>query len=231
MEVENKRLGDIANITLGLGIQGKDFFFNEPRKGSEKVLRGDDIQRYTIRGCKFYDPNSKEIQEYKKTIDRFKTPHIVAQRIVAHIQDHIKITAAFDEEGLFSFNTVTNIFVNDKAYSNEFILALLNSNVVQYYTYKFIYSNAIRSMDFYKAYAQNIPLPEPNLSAQEKVSKLTRKLISNIQIYSKSKERQTDSVNELDKDIREIQTEINEIIYDLYHITNEEKKLIEKSLS
>ena len=231
MEEGNKRLGDIADITLGLGIQGKDFFFNEPRNGSEKVLRGDDIQRYTIRGCKFYDPNSKEIQEYKKTIDRFKIPHIVVQRIVAHIQDHIKITAAFDEEGLFSFNTVTNIFVNDKKYSNEFILALLNSNIIQYYTYKFIYSNAIRSMDFYKAYAQNIPLPEPNLSDQEKVSKLTRKLISDIHIYSKSKEKQTDSVNELNKTIQKIQTEINEIIYSMYHITEGEKNVIEDSLT
>jgi type I restriction-modification system DNA methylase subunit len=230
MEMGNKRLGDIADIILGLGIQGKDFFFNEPRKGSEKVLRGDDIQRYTIRGCKFYDPDSKEIQEYKKFIGRFKTPHIVVQRIVAHIQDHIKITAALDEEGLFSFNTVTNIFVNDKAYSNEFILALLNSDVVQYYTYKFIYSNAIRSMDFYKAYAQNIPIPKINLSAQEKVSKLVKKLINNIHIYSKLKEKRIDNANELNKDIQGIQTEINGIIYDMYGITNDKKKLIEKSL-
>jgi hypothetical protein len=72
--------------------------------------------------------------------------------------------------------------------------------------------------------------PKSNLSAQEKVSKLTRKLISNTHIYSKSKEKATDSVNELDKNIREIQTEINEIIYDMYHITNEEKKIIEESL-
>ena len=85
-------------------------------------------------------------------------------------------------------------------------------------------------MDFYKAYAQNIPLPEPNLSAQEKISKLTRKLISNISLYSKTKEKQTDSVNELDKTIQEIQTEINEIIYYMYHITEEEKKVIEESL-
>jgi vacuolar-type H+-ATPase subunit I/STV1 len=85
-------------------------------------------------------------------------------------------------------------------------------------------------MDFYKAYAQNIPLPEPNSSAQEKVSKLTRKLIGNINIYSKAKEKQTDSVNELNKAIQEIQTEINEIIYDMYHITENEKKVIEESL-
>jgi prefoldin subunit 5 len=50
------------------------------------------------------------------------------------------------------------------------------------------------------------------MHAQEKVSKLTRKLISYINTYSKAKEKQTDSVNELDKEIQEIQTEINEII-------------------
>ena len=50
-------------------------------------------------------------------------------------------------------------------------------------------------------------------------------------IYSKTKEKQTDSVNELDKAIQEIQTVINEIIYGMYHITEEEKKVIEESLS
>ena len=49
-------------------------------------------------------------------------------------------------------------------------------------------------------------------------------------IYSKAKEKQTDSVNDLDKAIQEIQTEINEIIYDMYHITENEKKVIEESL-
>ena len=230
MEDGNKRLGDVTDIILGLGIQGKDFFFDEPRKGSKKVLRGDDIQRYIIRGCKFYDPDNKEIQKYKKTIENFNTSHIVAQRIVAHIKDHIKITAALDENGLFSFNTVTNIFINDKTYSNEFILALLNSNAVQYYTYKFIYSNAIRSMDFYKAYAKNIPLPKLNISSQEEISKLIRKLIDNIKIYYKEKMKQTDSINKLKGEILGLETKINDIIYDMYHLTKEEKKIIEESL-
>ena len=230
MEDGNKRLGDVADIILGLGIQGKDFFFDEPRKGSKKVLRGDDIQRYIIRGCKFYDPDNKEIQKYKNTIENFNTPHIVAQRIVAHIKDHIKITAALDEEGLFSFNTVTNIFINDKTYSNEFILALLNSNAVQYYTYKFIYSNAIRSMDFYKAYAKNIPLPKLNVSSQEEISKLIRKLIDNIKIYYKEKMKQTDSINKLKEEILDLETKINDIIYSMYYLTENEKKIIEESL-
>ena len=230
MESTNTRLGDIADIILGLGIQGRDIFFDEPSKDSEKVLRGDDIQRYIIRGCRYYSPNNPEIQKYIRTIEQFKKPHIVAQRIVAHIRDHIKITAALDKEGLFSFNTVTNIFVKSKEFSNEFILALLNSNIVQYYTYKFIYSNAIRSMDFYKAYARNIPIPELNNSLHQKISDLCTEIISKTMTYYQMKDRVTDEVGKLDREIEDLQTKIDEMFYDMYRITEYERKVIEDSL-
>ncbi|EQB64596.1 MAG: hypothetical protein AMDU3_IPLC00004G0174 [Thermoplasmatales archaeon I-plasma] len=230
MESTNTRLGDIADIILGLGIQGRDIFFDEPSKDSEKVLRGDDIQRYIIRGCRYYSPNNPEIQKYIRTIEQFKKPHIVAQRIVAHIRDHIKITAALDKEGLFSFNTVTNIFVKSKEFSNEFILALLNSNIVQYYTYKFIYSNAIRSMDFYKAYAKNIPIPELNNSLHQKISDLCTEIISKTMTYYQMKDRVTDEVGKLDREIEDLQTKIDEMFYDMYRITEYERKVIEDSL-
>ncbi len=230
MESTNRRLGDIADIFLGLGIQGKNIFFDEPLRGSEKVIRGNDIQRYIIRECKYYLPDNPEIQKYKKTIEQFKKPHIVVQRIVAHIRDHIKITAALDEKGLFSFNTVTNIFVKDKEYSNEFILSLLNSNIIQYYTYKFIYSNAIRSMDFYKTYAKNIPLPEPNNTLQQKISNLCKEIINKTAIYYQIKDRTTDEVGKLEREIKDLQNKIDEIFYNMYHITEDEKRVIEESL-
>jgi len=230
MEMENKRLGDISNIILGLGIQGKDIFFNEPIKGSEKVLRGDDIQRYTIRGCKFYDPSSKEIQKYKKTIEKFKIPHIVVQRIVAHIKDHIKITAAFDEEGLFSFNTVTNIFVKDKAYPNEFILALLNSNAIQYYTYKFIYNNAIRSMDFYKAYAERIPLPRYDILKINEIKDIVRTIMEYYKKLNMLSNTNSEQSSKLEEDIDKLEDRMNKLIYEMYGLNTEEIREIEKSI-
>ena len=142
MEISKVKLGVVSDITLGLGIQSMDSFTEEFKKGYSKVLRGDDIQRYVIRGCKFYDPNDKKLKEYQNTMTKFKRPHVVAQRIVAHIKDHIKITATLDNEGLFSFNTVTNIFISDEKYDLKFILAILNSSPIQYYTYKFIYQNS-----------------------------------------------------------------------------------------
>lgn len=230
MEQSKISLGKISKITLGLGIQGKDFFVEEYKTGYEKVLRGDDIQRYFIRGCKFYDPSDERIIKLHNTIEKFKTPHIVAQRIVAHIKDHIKITSAIDKEGLFSFNTVTNIFVTDEKYPLNYVLALLNSNAVQYYTYKFIYNNAIRSMDFYKAYAAKIPLPVYNKDEQDKITKLTIELIGLYGHLNELGDKQTDQRKNIEEEIKKTDAEIDELVYKLYEITDEEKKVIKESL-
>jgi len=225
MEKSGVFLGDISDINLGLGIQGKSFFYDEYKPGYDKVLRGDDIQRYLIRGSKFYDPKERGLSPYTEYIKKMKRPHIVVQRIVAHIKDHIKITAAYDEEGLFSFNTVTNIFVRDKKYPDLFILALLNSNAVQYYTYKFIYQNAIRSMDFYKAYAEKIPLPKLDPSKYERIESLVREINSLHKLLGKN-----DNSKLIEERIRKINLEINELIADLYDLSEKDKLLINKNL-
>ena len=144
MEKDNLKLGDISEIFLGLGIQGMDNFVDKPKANYKKALGGKDIQRWNIRGCWYYNSDDKELLKYKNQMNKFYRPKIVAQRIVAHIKDHIKLTVAFDKEGLFTFNTVTNIIIEDKEYDTKFILLLLNSNLIQYYVYKFIYQNAIR---------------------------------------------------------------------------------------
>ncbi len=230
MEESGTRLGNIADIILGLGIQGGSFFFDEYKKGYEKVLRGNDIQRYFTRGSRFYDPKDEHIRPFNSTIAKFKEPHIVAQRIVAHIKDHIKITAALDEEGVFSFNTVTNIFVTNKAYQSEFVLAILNSEPVQYYTYKFVYSNAIRSMDFYKAYAEKIPLPKVNDKEQEAIKDIVKEIIAASKNLLKLEGKITEEAVKLKEEIENSETELNNKVYGLYGLNVKQIAAIKKSL-
>ena len=229
MENQGRKLGDVTNIFLGLGIQGMKNFIEEEKKGYFKVLRGNDIQRWFIRGRKYYDPNDKDLIKYKKDMQKFYQPHIVAQRIVAHIKDHIKLTVAFDKEGLFSFNTVTNILVKDKNYSEEFIVALLNSNLIQYYTYKFIYQNAIRSMDFYEAYAKQIPVPKINKSQEQKITNLVNEMLE-LQKKNHDENISGHKKERVEQQIKNIDYEIDQEIYKLYEITPEEQKIIERSL-
>ncbi len=229
MEKGNLKLGEIAEVFLGLGIQGMDNFVDKPKSNYKKALGGNGIQRWNIRGFWYYNPNDKELQKYKNQFQKFFRPKIVVQRIVAHIRDHIKITAAYDEEGLFTFNTVTNIIVNDKNYTSELLLILLNSKIIQHYVYKFIYQNAIRSMDFYEAYAKQIPIPKIDKKTQEKLITLVSQLI-NLKRQFYEKNLSGNEKERLEQQIKNIDYEIDQEVYKLYGLTKEEINIIEESL-
>jgi len=223
MEESGNFLGNYADIKLGPGIQGrKDIFGNKRTNGYHKVYRGDDIQRYYIRDSMYYKPNNPQLDEYRNIILSFRRQHIAVQRIIAHIRDHIKITAALDLEGNLSFNTVTNIFPIGKKYDIKYILAILNSNPVQYYTHKFIYQNAIRSMDFYKSYANRIPLPEVNKSEQNGVIEIVDKII---EFYNSDPKQRTDN-----ESIIILEKKINNLLYSHYNLTKEQQLIIKNTM-
>jgi type I restriction-modification system DNA methylase subunit len=80
--------GDVADIFMGaLSRHAADIkcLHNDYRKDDIKILRGDDIQRYQIRSALFFEPNALEMAPYRKDIEKLLVPHIVAQRIVAHV--------------------------------------------------------------------------------------------------------------------------------------------------
>jgi len=175
--------GDVADIFMGaLSRHAADIrcLHTDHRKGDIKILRGDDIQRYQIRSALFFDPNAEEMAPYRKDIEKLLVPHIVAQRIVAHVMNpkpHIILMAAYEDIGAFSFITVTNFIVKDQSCDYRYLLALFNSKLYSYYVYKFIYNNAIRSMDLTKAYAERLPLRRISLEEQRPFIQLVDKLL------------------------------------------------------
>ena len=175
--------GDVADIFMGaLSRHAADIrcLHTDYRKGDIKILRGDDIQRYQIRSALFFDPNAEEMAPYRKDIEKLLIPHIVAQRIVAHVMNpkpHIILMAAYEDIGAFSFITVTNFIVKDQSCDYRYLLALFNSKLYSYYVYKFIYNNAIRSMDLTKAYAERLPLRRISLEEQRPFIQLVDKLL------------------------------------------------------
>jgi len=169
---ETVQLGKICKIVLGAGIQSYTCWHETSQPGDLRILRGDDVQMWHIRGCLYYSPDSTEMQSFKENIIQLSVPHIVAQRIVAHIRypkPHIILMAAYDKSGAFAFNTVVHILINDTGYDLRYILGLLNSKLFSYYAYKFIYNNAVRSMDFYKDYSGRLPIQPLPVSDQKEI--------------------------------------------------------------
>ncbi|MEI7891336.1 MAG: TaqI-like C-terminal specificity domain-containing protein, partial [bacterium] len=204
---------------LGLAI-GVDFYSDIETE--YKLLKGVDIGRWKIKSNRWLKNRQKlswkQVEEFLKT-------KIIAQRLVAHIENpipHIKITACYDREGIIITNTLMSFELNEKI-SPEFWLAYLNSSFISWYAYNFIYARAIRGMDLYNFYIQQIPIPATVLrqGAQDKFIEIVG-IVENIissENYKTNKEQQFK--------VKEYERQIDQLVYRLYDLTEEEIRIVE----
>ncbi|OHA58511.1 MAG: hypothetical protein A2571_01920 [Candidatus Vogelbacteria bacterium RIFOXYD1_FULL_44_32] len=203
---------------LGLGI-GIDFFSDE--ETPNKLLKGIDIDRWNIRGHRYL--KNREKLNWKKA-QGFLRPKVICQRLVAHIENpspHIRINACFDSEGIIITNTITAFKLNEMI-EEKFWLAYLNSSLVNWYTYNFIYGRAIRGMDFYSFYIEQIPIPNISHDHQSRFVELVN------QILDITKDNNYDSKN-VTAQQKFLEKQIDEMVMDLYELTQEEKEIVHKT--
>jgi len=146
--------------TVGINKWGDVFYkqINQEKKGL-KVLGGNEIQRYYKRGIKGYIED-----KYIKTDQSLIKPNsILLQRIIAHIEnpiDHLRISGTiFEDKNYRIVNTVHQLTL-DKEISNKYVLALINSNFMNWFVYRFVFAKAIRSFQFSGDVAKKIPIPK-----------------------------------------------------------------------
>ncbi len=144
--------------------------------GEIQVLGGINLARYEIKDVKGFISSDFEISN-----DSFiKANSILVQRIIAHIQnptDHIKLIGTISDNlnNIAIVNTIYQITFDEK-YSNKYILALLHSNLINWFIYRFVFAKAIRTMDLSNHVIKRIPIPEISENEQkpfvERVDKL-----------------------------------------------------------
>ncbi len=204
---------------LGLAI-GTDFFSNI--ETDDKLLKGIDIGRWKIKSHRWL--KNKHKLNWKQA-EEFLKPKVVAQRLVAHIENpvpHIKITACYDREGIIITNTLMSFELDNKILP-EFWAAYLNSTFVSWYGYNFIYARAIRGMDLYNFYIQQLPIPQAILDPgrQDKFIGIVNKIENIISSpdYKTNIEKQAE--------VKEHKKQIDQMVYELYGLTDEEIKIVE----
>lgn len=212
-KIQNEKIKEqLVEGRLGLAI-GTDFFSDE--KTEHKLLKGIDIGKWNIKSNRWL----KNVSNLKwSSAEAFLKPKVVSQVIVAHIENptpHLKITASYDSEGIIITNTLMSFDINEKI-NPKFWMAYLNSQFVSWYAFNFIYARAIRTMHFYNFYIQQIPIPKAILisGSQDKIVSLVDQILSIKKADSKS-------------DIKDLENQIDTLIYKLYNLNEEEIKVIE----
>ena len=185
-------------------------------KTNKAVLGGANVQRYYLRGIKGY--YNLDTVHNRAVV---QVGSILVQDILAFIERpmrHIKITAHIVQEAESNFlilNTINQIEIISDDLSSYFVLALLNSKLINWYVYRFIYAKPIRTMHFNRPVIKRIPLPniaeEPDLYA-EAIAEVKR-------IYANRHANEAAA-----------QSRIDQIIFRLYGLSPKQIALVEKDM-
>ncbi len=185
-------------------------------KTNKAVLGGANVQRHYLRGIKGYY-NLDAVHDRAVV----QAGNILVQDILAFIERpmrHIKITAHIVQEAESNFlilNTINQIEIASDDLSSYFVLALLNSKLINWYVYRFIYAKPIRTMHFNRPVIKRIPLPD-----YAKQPDLIANVISDVKrIYANRHANEAASQRRIDK-----------AIFQLYGLSPEQIAIVEENM-
>lgn len=146
-----------------------------------------------------------EVQDVVDYYNEFEKPKI----IFPNLQNTNKF--AFDDTGVYLNAPAVFLPSDDKA-----LLALLNSKVVWHFLKSICVIRSGGYIEVKPQYFEQIPIPNLDSKAQTKLTELAEKAIQ-------------EKGNNQQADVSEIESQINQLVYQLYDLTEEEIKIIEKA--
>lgn len=233
MNVSKKYINDYCINKAGGNYQSK--MIDEEKKDTLKVLGGKHINRY-------YYPNIIKGYLEKKYIvnDKglIKNNSILVQNIVAHIMNptpHIKIIAMpssiLNNKDEYILVNKVNQLENISNLDTRFILAIVNSKLISWYSYRFIFGLAIRTVQFDNPTTSRIPMPVIDLSnsSHKEVHDKIVVLVDNIIELNKkvNTEKNPNSLNMINRQILACEKQLDNLIFSIYNLNDEEKKIVE----
>ncbi|MCL4478234.1 MAG: BREX-1 system adenine-specific DNA-methyltransferase PglX [Deltaproteobacteria bacterium] len=209
--------GQYVEIARGLNWQNKVKRF----PGKTPIYRGELLDKYYIhKAIDFIDLNNFNSLEYEYQLK----PKILNQLAIAHVKNpypHFYLQAAMDLNKQIVFETISCTFIKNSQINIKFLLAINNSKLFAWLLYKFIYSTAIRSTRYDFQYVGRVPVPnlddvneQPLISLVDKILSITKDID-----YLRNPDKQTK--------VKELEKEIDRLVYQLYNLTPEEIEIVE----
>lgn len=213
----NIQLGSICKeMIFGVVItKNKDeVVSNTPKDNWKPFLEGKEIGSYYIKEVKQWLNYEPKLLHRARTKDVFETPEkILIQRITGGSKP---LKAAYDNQGLYNKESINNIILKeDSPVKTKFILALLNSKLINwFYTIQFTNESNL-TVNLSKTYLSQIPISLPK-NEDDFIS-----IVDEILSIKK--------VNNL-ADTQGLESQLDQLIYKLYDLTDKEIENIEESV-
>lgn len=197
-------LSSVSSIMRGFEI-GRNMV---DTTGQYKFLTGSDVSKYCYNKLSYI--SQSVLTAFSKDIKYFSKERILLRETGSFL------TAVYvGNETIYSNRSLYSILITDKTLSTKYVLALLNSSLLQWY-----YSNMFKGDTelFPKiriAQAKQLPIRKVSLELQQPIIKLIDKILASKQSCPSA-------------DTSDIEHKIDELVYQLYNLTPEEIAIIEQ---
>src|SRR5690554_1846678 len=213
-EKEHNSFGSICDINQGIALKGdKSLSLKKSKENDEcyKLLDGRNINKYVLKWDGVWlDYDLNRIHSCKRKDIFESTEKLMFRRVSS------SLIFTYDNEQFYALNTlvIVNKKDSDKGPDLKFILGLMNSKLMNY-----VYSNKFKSTKtvFSEIQARSVKeLPIPNLSDSQEsdIVTLSEKIIA---------------LKKINSETTDLENEIDQLVYQLFDLTESEIEIIENS--
>lgn len=220
--LNNKRLvplREIKDIEVDRGLEGgKSSLLNKYKKGVSQILIPDNIYKYFI-----YNQPKYFTLVYRSS---FNFDRILIIRI-RNIKIKERIVAAYENKKRATLKTIQQVyFACSSKMDLKYILGILNSNILNFYCNHFLVD------DINREYLLQLPICTINYfvpSEKQIHDNLVALVDVMLDLNKKTQTAKGSEKEQLQRQIEETDKEIDNLVYKLYGITEEERKIIEST--
>ncbi|MFZ1800742.1 MAG: TaqI-like C-terminal specificity domain-containing protein [Chitinophagaceae bacterium] len=231
IQVNSHLLGDLTDICIGIqlgGSQGNkskgDFLSNEMIDETwKKVLDGKDINIYEIKAKNVF-VNYGNWLHRKRDEKYFLNPKILIRQIGN------TPVATLDESNYYTLNTIYNI-ISVSHYSLKYLLAIINSLLGKWFWLKNNSDFKTLFPKIKKTEIQAIPIFKINFENKSEkffYDSIVQLVETMLQLHKEKLQTHTpDKLNQLEARIKYTDEKINQLVFDLYGLSEEERGIVE----
>jgi len=208
IQSKGRKLYDIVDRQIFRGLPLNSKVCEHPQYiTDEKIIKGKSIMKFRINSIGYV--NEKELKKInKKILKRIKYKKIVMQNIFS---SESGIIAAYDNEGILTMDTVTNIIIQNDELA-KYLLGLFHSKLINFYISFALFNRGRLTMHLDRSYIGEIPIITSKQGEYHKIIELVKKAI------------------ERKANIKKILKAIDDEVYKIYDLNKEEINLVKREM-
>lgn len=208
------------------GMGWESYLKSSKLKGiTTPAIKGTNIMRYGIKEFQFIPNSLIRTKSDKLELIRSKEK-ICIQRLVSS-KTRLVVTKA--NPGVITISTIETIILTPKSgYDINFIIGVLNSNLITYYVIDHIFMQSRLTTSLDKEYVKLLPIPKIIKEDQEKLIQIVKDLEKIVKLGI-SNNLDVESI-ENSEEFKEKEILLNNTVYSYYGLTNDEISIIEEKI-